>query len=249
MSYDLKAALSAAPDDLTAAARAARYLASTVASIRGLSDSENARKRLTAELADNYEAARTAIRSVTPELKLTRAGAAVLGDIVAPTAHEAAIAMVWALNRETFPFIEIVGREPVRVWPNVLEVRAEIELETARARDRRSQVSAMSTPKAGTDEPAAEQHKEPPRPRLTVDLARRTVTLDGMTYEVSSDRALRWVKVLAEHPGEWISSTELKRYDPELDDPRPDRCKKHLPPEILSLINSDRRKGSRLCLP
>jgi hypothetical protein len=146
MSYDLKAPLSAAPDDLTAAAKAARYLASTVASIRGLSDTENARKRLTAELADNYEAARAAIRSVTPELRLTRAGAVRLGDIVAPTAHEAAVEMVFALNRERVPYIEIIGREPVRVWPDVREVLAEIDLETARARDRRDPGSATSTP-------------------------------------------------------------------------------------------------------
>ena len=45
----------------------------------------------------------------------------------------------------------------------------------------------------------------PPPPRLTMDLPRKTLTLDGVTYDVASDNALRWVQVLAEHPGEWIS--------------------------------------------
>jgi hypothetical protein len=90
---------------------------------------------------------------------------------------------------------------------------------------------------------------KPPPPRLTVDLARKTITLDGVTHDISSERALRWVKALALHPGEWISSTELKKHDAELDGVRPDRLKKHLPSEVLSLIESDRRKGSRLHLP
>jgi hypothetical protein len=66
---------------------------------------------------------------------------------------------------------------------------------------------------------------------------------------VSSKLALRWVKVLADHPGEWISAPELRNYDDELDGCRPDRhCKPYLPASILSLIDSDRRKGSRLRL-
>ena len=83
----------------------------------------------------------------------------------------------------------------------------------------------------------------------TVDLPSRTVTFDGTRHDVSSVTALRWVKVLAEHPGEWISAPELKRHDQELDGVRPDRLKKQLPQELLSLIESDRRKGSRLRLP
>src|SRR5437016_2853069 len=65
----------------------------------------------------------------------------------------------------------------------------------------------------GVGEPRAEQ---PKAPRLTVDLARRTITLDGATYDVESVNALHWVEVLAEHPGEWISGKELERHDKEL---------------------------------
>jgi hypothetical protein len=90
--------------------------------------------------------------------------------------------------------------------------------------------------------------QNPPLPRLNVDLARRTITLDGMVHEVHSALALRWVKVLAEHTDEWISSNELKNYDSELDGTRPDRLKRFLPPEILSLIDTDKSRGSRLRL-
>lgn len=77
-----------------------------------------------------------------------------------------------------------------------------------------------------------------------------TFTLDGVPVDVSSKQALRWLKVLVEHPGEWISAPEMKNYDDELDGVRPDRhCKSYLPDVVLSLIDTDRRKGSRLRLP
>ena len=41
----------------------------------------------------------------------------------------------------------------------------------------------------------------PSSPRLTVDLARRTLSIKGKTFDVEGYRALRWVKVLASHPG------------------------------------------------
>ena len=87
-----------------------------------------------------------------------------------------------------------------------------------------------------------------PPPRLTVDLAKKTITLDGNPYDVDSENALRWVKVLAEHAGDWISSTGLKKHDSELDGCRPDRLKKHLPDAVLDLIESDTGKGSRMCV-
>jgi hypothetical protein len=95
---------------------------------------------------------------------------------------------------------------------------------------------------------SGEHSKEPPPPRLSVNLARKTLTLDGVTYDVSSENALRWVKVLAEHPGEWISGPELEKYDPQLANPRPDRWKPFLPNEFLSLIDSETGKGSRIRL-
>jgi hypothetical protein len=94
----------------------------------------------------------------------------------------------------------------------------------------------------------AEQAATVPPARLTVYLPGLTVTLDGWTYEVESEQALRWVKVLADHAGEWISGPKLKEYDQELDGARTNRLKRFLPPEILSLISTDQSKGSRLRL-
>lgn len=103
---------------------------------------------------------------------------------------------------------------------------------------------AESAPKAE----AGEQSQEPHAHRLTVDLPAKTITLDEEYYDVGSDNALRWVKVLAEHSDDWISGTDPKKYDRELEYERTDRFKKHLPEEILSLIDSETGKGSRICL-
>jgi hypothetical protein len=104
---------------------------------------------------------------------------------------------------------------------------------------------------AGGNDEASQEGKpdaEQPPPRLIVDLARKTITFDGEVYEVSSTQALRWVKVLADHPSEWISASELKKHDPDLDGCRTDRLKKHLPDAIRKLIDSQRCKGSRIRL-
>lgn len=86
--------------------------------------------------------------------------------------------------------------------------------------------------------------------KMTVDLDRMTATLDGVAHDVDSERALRWLKVLAENPGVWISAPKMRSYDKLLTDVRPDRhCKPYLPDEILALIDSDRHKGCRLRLP
>jgi hypothetical protein len=88
----------------------------------------------------------------------------------------------------------------------------------------------------------------PPARRLTVDLARKTITLDGQTEDVSSLNALRWVKVLNDHQGEWISGKDLAKYDQELQTCRTDRWRTHLPEAIRSLIESQSGAGSRIQL-
>jgi hypothetical protein len=89
-----------------------------------------------------------------------------------------------------------------------------------------------------------------PPPRLSVDLARKTITFDGQKFDVLSEGALRWVKVLADHPGEWISGPDLKKYDSALDGARPDRLKKakSFPDSIRAIIETRRGPGSRLNL-
>jgi hypothetical protein len=91
------------PDDLDSAAADARYLAHTAASIRAMRAADAppaAIKWMLVELNKRLPAAREAIDPVRAELRLTRDRAVRLGDIVAPTAHEAAVKMVYALNRE-----------------------------------------------------------------------------------------------------------------------------------------------------
>jgi hypothetical protein len=94
----------------------------------------------------------------------------------------------------------------------------------------------------------ARRSAEPPRPRLTVDLARRTLTLDGTTFDVTSENALRWVKVLADHPGEWIATKALRGYDPDLQVQRTDRIRGFLPDQVKGLIESQTGGGSRIRL-
>ena len=82
--------------------------------------------------------------------------------------------------------------------------------------------------------------------RMTVNVERRTVILDGQPYDVTSQQALRWLKVLADHPDEWISAADLKGYDGELDGARTNKLKPFLPNCINKLITSKAGAGSRL---
>ena len=82
--------------------------------------------------------------------------------------------------------------------------------------------------------------------RLEVDLACMTATLDNTVFEVKSQHALRWLRILVEHSGEWISGKDLETYDSELMQVRTHRLKTHLPAEISALIDSDTGKGSRI---
>jgi hypothetical protein len=82
--------------------------------------------------------------------------------------------------------------------------------------------------------------------RLTVDLSKRVVILDGKPFDVASEQALRWVKVLADRPGVWVSSRELESLDTDLVGVRTDKLRRHLPVEILKMIESRPGTGSRL---
>jgi len=143
------------------------------------------------------------------------------------------------------------------VRPNVFEPCIVIEMTLTRlARIELYEQSVKPSEKPRTaevgsvEQPTETEPPPPPPQRWAVDLACMTIMLDGETYEVSSKQALRWVKVLFNHPNEWISAPAMKTYDEELYGVRPDRkCKPYLPNEILSLIDTDRRKGSRLRLP
>lgn len=98
-------------------------------------------------------------------------------------------------------------------------------------------------------EPAPQPVPTTPAERLVVDLERGTVTLDGQTFDVNSNQALRWVRVLADLDGQWVSAPELTNHDEELEGARPDRLRRHLPEPVLALIDTHRSRGSRLVLP
>lgn len=96
-----------------------------------------------------------------------------------------------------------------------------------------------------------------PTSRLTVDEARQTITLDGVTHEVRSVTAIRWVRILAAFPGEWISGGELERRErdvisdseePKLIKARTDRLRPKLPAVVAELIDSRCGGGSRIRL-
>ena len=85
-------------------------------------------------------------------------------------------------------------------------------------------------------------------PRLTVDLAALSATLDGRRHDVRSEQALRWLKVLADNAGNWISAADCEKHDAELITPRVDRLRKQLPDELADLIDTSPGRGCRLNL-
>lgn len=133
----------------------------------------------------------------------------------------------------------------LRPWTNPQKQTTE----TADIGQFRAQGEILSGVKPKTKPPRKRRRQsEKKTAPLTVDLKCKTLTVNGCTHEVDSVQALRWIKVLAEHPAEWISGLDLEQYDGELVGCRPDRLKKYLPLEILSLVDSETGKGSRLRL-
>jgi hypothetical protein len=80
-----------------------------------------------------------------------------------------------------------------------------------------------------------------------IDRVAVTVRTTGKDFDLKSEQAARWLKVLADHPGAWISGPDLIQHDEELDGARTDRLRKALPPQIRRMIETGRR-GARLKL-
>lgn len=169
------------------------------------------------------------------------------------SAHEAALALsrlalkhlFWPIegiddaDEQLTRLSELVDAKWQRAFTMPIEEVAEWQ---ARIRRERAKFLASGSELKNVSSP------ETPPPRLQVDLACMTVTLDGHKHELDSKQALRWIKVLAEHPGQWISKSELQGYDRELDGTRTDRLKKFLPADVSSLIESKTGKGTRIRL-
>jgi hypothetical protein len=136
-------------EKLSLSAAAARYLVSTAAVARLatvkeqrplgefraaeiVADEERRlAERVWRELNAKFPSARDAIRAAAPLLRRTRGLRAYhCGDLTAPCAHEAAIKLVLAVNRERFGELGMVlGRKEVRTWPDPDVLLVEIELE------------------------------------------------------------------------------------------------------------------------
>jgi hypothetical protein len=141
------------------------------------------------------------------------------------------------------PTEDRLGGPHGRVLSTGTSVASHTDYEDGTRRYRHADGSEMTSARAGSPGPP------PPARRLTVDLDRRTLTLDGVEYDVSSQSALQWVQVLADRPGEWVSSSDLpKLTNNELLDKRTDRYKRHLPEQVLALLDSETGAGSRIRL-
>lgn len=79
--------------------------------------------------------------------------------------------------------------------------------------------------------------------RLSVDVEQRMAWLDGRHYPLRSEGAARFLKQLAEHPGAWISSTEMGNNDPMLEGTRLGRLS--VPKPIRDRIQSSSGRGYR----
>lgn len=101
-------------------------------------------------------------------------------------------------------------------------------------------------PRAGGGD---ENKKQPSKPTLIIDIERLTVTWKTRRLDVRSGLAVRWLKVLADNEGKWIPASALCDHDMALDGVRTDRLKKHIPKQVLKLIETSKRHGSRLVLP
>ncbi|MFO0791967.1 MAG: hypothetical protein U0805_21100 [Pirellulales bacterium] len=87
-----------------------------------------------------------------------------------------------------------------------------------------------------------------PPPPLVVDLEQQVVILKGTRHDITSPQAVRWIKVLADRVGQWVSGSDLVQFDNQLDGVRTDRLRKYLPPDIDQIIESRTGGGSRINL-
>lgn len=82
-------------------------------------------------------------------------------------------------------------------------------------------------------------------PSIIVEVDRSRIIFQGETFDVGSPQALRWLKVLTDHPGVWISSADLTRHDSELDGARTSRLWKELPSAVAEHVKTKPGTGSR----
>ncbi len=85
-------------------------------------------------------------------------------------------------------------------------------------------------------------------PPLTVNIEQQSVRINrtGKWYPLPSVEVARWLNVLAQRPGEWLSSADFAAFDPTLVGRRVERMRRKLPLNIVGLIECKRGQGARL---
>lgn len=75
-----------------------------------------------------------------------------------------------------------------------------------------------------------------------------TVTATGKIFSLKKEADARWLKVLIDCPGNWVSGSALENLDPELMGVRTDRMHKRLPAPVKKLVEQKRGDGARIKL-
>lgn len=114
-----------------------------------------------------------------------------------------------------------------------------IEVEE-RQRQKVDHAPVPSPPAADSTQPAVSVMRA--KHTLEADIERMTLTFDGKTFSVTSESAIRFVKVLADNEGVWIKASALKNYDSVLDLCKPRTLRKFIPKPIDDCIR--RRQGA-----
>jgi hypothetical protein len=84
---------------------------------------------------------------------------------------------------------------------------------------------------------------------LVVSVKSLTVTVaqTGKVYQLKCERVARWLKVLADRPGLWVSTKDAANYDSELTG-RIDQLAKRMPKDLQKMIDAMPGRGKRLRL-
>ena len=77
----------------------------------------------------------------------------------------------------------------------------------------RDLISDLAKPEAPVSEAVPEKVPKKTTQRLIVSIEKISATLDGKEYDLKSEQQARWLKVLSDNPGVWISGTQLNDYD------------------------------------
>jgi hypothetical protein len=149
-------------------------------------------------------------------------------------------------SRNEPPFVVRIGRPDEEIIGPVGYYPKDTTIDATRLALIQDALGLPITPAATRAGRAGKRRKKDPA--LIVDLRRKTIKLDGMTWHIRSEQVLRWVKVLADRDWEWVSSSQLEKLDPELINVRTDHLRKSLPPELGALLETQPGVGSRLRL-